>query len=356
MKNLTIINDTHLGVKRNAGATPESNKALRDYQFNHLSKLLDTAKESCLIVNGDLFDTFLVDNETLLLTYTQFVSFLSNTENQLILVAGNHDLSRDSSKLSSFHLLCSLLEGQGNFSSVFQPTRFSDCVYIVPHLVDQEAFNAALKDIPKCESTKGIVLLHANFDNGFADGLDHSLNMSREQAQDLISKNWTLVFGHEHQSRTVLKDRVVCVGNQIPTSIADCLTTVEKYYAKYTSTVGVTLVPYMVLNQGIFVDIPWTEVKDTSPEFNFIRVSGKFEKHQSIEVAEVIYNLRKKSSAFVISNATEVNEKDVLKEVQQETKLNNFDIRAYILNDTKAPFAAKLEKIMKEALNENQKG
>ena len=60
---------------------------------------------------------------------------------------------------------------------------------------------------------------------------DHSLNVGVEQAQGLIERGWKLVFAHEHQQRTALDGNVVIIGNQIPTSVADCLGNDSKQFA-----------------------------------------------------------------------------------------------------------------------------
>ncbi len=98
---LTVINDTHLGAQRRAGTTPASAQALTQFTEQQFIELLDGARGDLLIL-GDLFDTYNVPLRTVLFAFFELSRWLDMNEGfTLHLVPGNHDLSKDSSKMSS---------------------------------------------------------------------------------------------------------------------------------------------------------------------------------------------------------------------------------------------------------------
>lgn len=329
---MRVINDLHLGVKRTAGTTPASQKALADWQFETLSKLLDDTKGS-LVINGDLFDTFDVDNGTILRTYDVLSNWLSSHMDQhLTLVAGNHDLSKDSSKVSAFDLLAGLLlrtcSWQIQVVKDFgvRHARYEN-VYIVPHVANQDRFNLELKQVP---SDASFVLLHANFDNQFAEKSDHSLNVSREQAEDLPG---VLIFGHEHQYRRELfNGRAVMVGNQIPTSVSDCLGCDTKYAVDLWDDGAITLRKVMAVDDW-FKRVDWRSLDSQWPAPLFVRVEGDATAAEAAEVITAIARYRAKSESFVITNAVKIEGSNTMEGVIESLEeARSFDIAQAIFS------------------------
>jgi DNA repair exonuclease SbcCD ATPase subunit len=72
------------------------------------------------------------------------------------------------------------LQFPDQFTLVDKPTQISDEMYVIPHVPNQDIFDLELERVP--EGTKWL-LLHCNFDNAFAGAMDHSLNLSRDQAK-----------------------------------------------------------------------------------------------------------------------------------------------------------------------------
>jgi len=222
---LTVLNDVHIGVQRSAGTTPRSALALRDYVIESFAKLVDEAGDLCIL--GDLFDQYSIPNSDLLMTM-HILQRHCAAGKKLYLVAGNHDLSKDSSRMSSFELLGRMMEAwfPEHAKLLMQPTMLEAGAYVIPHCVNQDRFNEALSEVP--EGTK-VLLLHANYDNVHAEHSDGSLNVTESVALGLVNRGMTLVFAHEHQNRTALNGRVIIIGNQVPTSVSDCLGAKKKY-------------------------------------------------------------------------------------------------------------------------------
>jgi DNA repair exonuclease SbcCD nuclease subunit len=314
-----VINDTHLGVQRSAGTTPMSAQALTQFINSEFHRLVH-ADTGTLIVLGDLFDTGTVAYTTLLSAYGTLTEYLLQPYNKVVLVAGNHDLTRDTTQLSSFSFLCQLLSRHRNFTAVFEPTMVGQD-YIIPHLPNQQMFDAALKQVPKCRT----LMLHCNIDSPFALHSDHSLNAL---SSDLDAAPCAYVLcAHEHQTKQTGK--ITIAGNQIPSSIADCLGTEKKCYS-VLSDEGVQLVEWRDL-QGFFARVSWKEAEGWSHPAKFVRVQGRATQEESALAVSTIANLRKQSQAFVISNAIEIDEGET-SGFSESIK----DVRAFSLHDALA--------------------
>lgn len=302
---LTIFNDPHIGVQRVAGTTKESALALRRYAIDRLRGLLSTATaySSNVCILGDLFDAFTVPLEDVAQVVAAFREFTSDGS-ELTLVLGNHDLSTDSTKMGAAQLVAAmvpevkLVEGKGAW--------VAEGVWAVPHLRNQEVFDLALNAVPPCN----YLLLHCNYDNQFAAQKDHSLNLcearARELLEDTVGSN--ILLAHEHQHRTALNGRVVAIGNQFPTSVADCQSNHSggqggvKYYASIRDT-GLDMVPCWEA-KGSFLDVSWdSELTASATAAEFIRVSGIAERDRVVEAMRKVAKLRQTSSAYVVANA-----------------------------------------------------
>lgn len=331
-----VLNDIHMGVKRTAGTTPASQKALADWQMQQFRKLLDGVPGR-LLINGDLFDTFDVDNQALLRTYEAFCDWLEDSPvRQLYLVAGNHDLSKDSAKLSAFHLLGRLIERRFDAKRVWSVTGCGqrvglalhpDEVWVIPHVANQDLFDAELARIP---ADARFVLLHCNYDNRFAEQADHSLNLSEQAAEKIPG---FIVLGHEHQHRFALDERVVVVGNQIPTSVADCLGAKHKYVAFLDQKIGgVRLEPCLEVS-SVYTQLDWRELAAYSGEHLFIRVSGPASADKAADALTAIAKFRARSEAFVITNAIEVEGTSIMEGVVQSIeRAKSFDVIEAVLS------------------------
>lgn len=312
-----VINDLHIGSVRSAGTTPASALALRKYALKSLETILENVSED-LIVLGDLLDTYSIPMSDLLETYRLLNRWLSKGY-CLTLIPGNHDLSTDSSKLSSFEFLGRLLVEEPSVQYIQGGgwVYEKQGIYAISHVANQALLDLELSKVPKCR----YLLLHANYNNHFAKESDNSLNISEEQAEQ--SKAEVLCFAHEHSTRTALKGKVYVFGNQFPMSIADCLDGHDKFMHR----LGKSIEPVQTWHRDAnYAEIDWRN--PVASEAAFIRFVGSAKAEEAAAAAEVIARYRRTSQAFVVGNGVKVQgaEGQVELEVASLEQVRAFDV------------------------------
>jgi metallophosphoesterase superfamily enzyme len=317
---MLVINDLHIGAIRSAGTTPSSALALRRYALDSFSSLLDHTNED-LVILGDLLDAHSIPMQDLLETYLMLNKWLEKGH-CLHLIPGNHDVSTDSSKLSSFQFLGKLLidhptvqylQGGGWIDE-------EDGIYAVSHVPNQDLFDMELAKVPECK----FLLVHCNYDNHFAKDSDHSLNLSEEQAK--VSKAGTIVFAHEHAPRKLLGGKVVVMGNQFPMSISDCLDGHDKFMHQIA---GDKINPIKVWDRKTeYVEMDWRSPEPTDAKF--IRFIGTASAEESAAAADTVARYRKASEAYVVGNGIRVQTSEGQKQLEIESleQVRAFDVMA----------------------------
>jgi metallophosphoesterase superfamily enzyme len=352
---MLILNDIHIGVQRKGGTTPASQEALRSYLFTSLRDTLLASEEDHLCILGDLFDTFEVSPRDWIETYMILSQDWILRGKRLALVAGNHDHSPKALKVSAFQMLCDVLtHGYGEMVQVIGIDQFAEVmpgVVALAHCSNQDLFDLKLKQIGALEFPPQYLLLHANFDNNFAAQSDHSLNVSREQASALGMK---LVFAHEHQARTEMGGQVVIMGNQWPTSIADCLNNDKKYAHILKDGAIERLLPETwcgAEEPAGFCMVDWRDLGDAYTDCGgFFRVEGEASSNEAGEVVSAIARFRSKSLAYVVSNAVKIDgiaQAEDLPETFEAAK--TFDVMTFIKDNLEArEFEVVQTKLIKE--------
>lgn len=300
MKPIFYCSDLHIGAIRSGGTTPATAMQLRLQLLDQFDQLLEAANGHDLIINGDTFDKENVPMSDLFECWRLLQAWLTrNPTCVLCIPPANHDLSKNSATSTSFDMLVKLLQAEfaGRVLSSKEGFAFRPAHYVVPHQANQSLFELELSRIPA--GTK-ILYIHANVNNTFAAKSDHSLNISLDQAKAINVE--TIIVGHEHQRSTHLNGKVLVVGNQIPSSVADCLGNDIKYALRITDE-GIEWLPTWE-SKGSFVEMDWRELAPTTCDF--VRVTGKASAAEASAVVTSISGFRKVSQALVVTNAVEV--------------------------------------------------
>ena len=340
-----ITTDWQRGVRRVAGTTPATQQQLRDVLR---AKLAETLDDSDHLIAGDLLDHFTVETSELIALYHVFSEWLTKYGRRLALLRGNHDFSIRGSQASSFDLLASILRAQfpDQVTVADVVTEWKQFV-LVPHLQNNETLNievSKLKDV-----RDKVVVFHANIDNFFAAESQHSLCLSIEQIEDLVSRGNLVLCGHEHQYRELVNGRCVVLGNTYPSSIADCLGNDRKVAAYVTGT-DIELEETW-RSEGNYLEIDWQELRNGTAapdEHRFIRITGEAKADQAADVVNVVAKFRQTSAALVIGNAVKVEGQAVFDEMALESTES---IRAFdVLNAIYSQLEPKEIEIVKELL------
>lgn len=316
---MLVLSDCHLGCSRSAGTTPASAFALRQYGLQMFAGLLKEIKTD-LVILGDLFDTYDIPLSDLVQTYQLLVQWLAaNPGVELYLVPGNHDLSKDDSKLGSFQFLGKLMEDMPGVTYVKGGMQITDDVYVISHVPNQDLMDMELAKVPKIK----YLLVHCNYDNHFAAQSDHSLNISEDQAKKLPVE--FIVFAHEHHARVELSGKVFVCGNQWPTSVSDCLGPPKKFMTRLADK------PERIETwdrESFYKEVDW-QTKEL-PSAHFIRVTGTVDAGQMADVADAVAVMRKSSNAFVVSNAVKVTNENNQGQIETQSleAARSFDVWA----------------------------
>lgn len=315
---MIILNDLHLSVTRRSGVTPSSQEALRTYIFEQFNALLEKANGHDLCLLGDIFDDFEVSPRDWLQAYLMLEAWCrKNTKCKCILVAGNHDISAKGNKVSSFETLTSVLVLQHSNVCVVgidDVHLYNGNTWIVAHHRNQDVFDLHLNKVLEGVQPGDFVLLHANYHNKWAEQADHSLNISDGQAYLFNKKGVTLVFAHEHQHRvekfphedTERFGQVVCLGNQYPTSISDCLGNSKKFYWALGDGHLQKFSTWFHGGEFGYQALDWHELTEAPESAKFIRIVGDATNAEAAQVIDAIHKFRQRSQAFVVTNAVKI--------------------------------------------------
>jgi DNA repair exonuclease SbcCD nuclease subunit len=112
---LKLIGDPHLGRNFSVG-TPPARRGERELgQLRHMAFELMDQNCHVNVMMGDIFDKFIVDPSVVMATYQMYAeAATSNPQIDYVLIRGNHDVSRDNERFSSFDLLVHMLCGFKN--------------------------------------------------------------------------------------------------------------------------------------------------------------------------------------------------------------------------------------------------
>lgn len=320
---IKVTTDWHLGVKRAAGVTPKSLVALQDYQFSQFKAALDANHDH--LIAGDLFNDFTVETSTVIKTFEILADHLHGSGKELVLLRGNHDWQPKASAMSSFDLLGFILKRQfgDQVLIVTEPTEWKQFV-LVPHLPNNDIFTL---EIDRLSSVTGkVFVFHSNYENNHAAETQHSLNLTREQAESIILRGNKLIIGHEHDHRKLFGGNMIILGNAAPSSVSDCLNSKSKYAAMFDDLTCELIETVRITD--IFARADWRQIHEVPADAQFVRIEGEANAEDAAHVIDAIAKLRQNHEAFVITNSVKVDglaEMDALAELSMD-QVTKFDV------------------------------
>jgi len=228
---IQLIGDPHLGREFVNGVALERRGEREDKQFQQFDTLLNTEAD-IVIMMGDLFDKFQVKNEVLMRTFHIInQAAYANPTKEFYMMMGNHDVSRDEDRISSFKVLKSMC---GHLDQVY----FIDTPMFAPRiksmLIPYSAFSSSVdvaeEQQPWLEMHKPLNAVFGHWDVDSFGDKDFNL-VPLEQLKDYTD---TIYTGHIHKPevRTLGNVTLTVTGSMQPYSHAEDETT--DYYITIT--------------------------------------------------------------------------------------------------------------------------
>lgn len=175
---VNFIGDPHFG--RKFGDVPLHRRGDREAMQLALFKAkLEEEADICVMV-GDLFDTFTVSNETLVVVWEALYDAAKlHIARQYIMVMGNHDISRDAGLVSSFEVLKQMCEALPNITFVTNIHEFmmdgdNDPMLVVPYSAFKTADQAITEYFANTNPTQKFSMIIGHWDT-MAVGDQHNL-------------------------------------------------------------------------------------------------------------------------------------------------------------------------------------
>lgn len=203
-----LLGDPHLGKKFTAGVPLErrgERELMQMKQFHNEVAGLKPGRD-IHVTMGDLFDGWNVNNEAIhFAAETYKIAVSQNPGVEFIIIAGNHDLSRDSTKVSAFHLFEEMVRGVQNITVVLdniEERTIDGLNYMfVPHHPFETSVQYLQRQSPRFirKQQKFIALGHWDIDD-----------YGRDRAETLGLVPWELftkdlcegvITGHDHNRR-----------------------------------------------------------------------------------------------------------------------------------------------------------
>lgn len=302
-----ILNDLHISATRKAGATPTSATALKQYLQSEFSRLVGQC-QGHLCILGDLFDSFSVDVGEVVKVYETLCDYI-NDGNTLTMVCGNHDHSPRPGT-SSFHLLAHILKSRfPNEVNVIDYTNglteVEDGIWAISHMPNQSLFDLEIEKACANNDVK-MLLLHCNIENAFTEHSDHSLNLAGDLLGKVLHAGIRVVCAHEHTGRILHGGRVHVIGNQLASSVSDCVNEMNDSKV-YVEINDFTVTEHLSCTLStLYAKLDWNNLDDVPEHLKFIRVGGFATAAEAPAALAAVAKLRQNHNAFVITNAVQV--------------------------------------------------
>jgi DNA repair exonuclease SbcCD nuclease subunit len=320
---IKIFSDPHIGCSRTSHTTPASRDRLRERLYTAALNGFSVGDDVFSVCCGDLFDTYWTDARSLQLAMEVY-------HGCDLVVEGNHDHSNrmnTDSALIFLKKLNSHVRGKANEAKVNYDYHHQSGItmQVIHHKLTQALFDESLELVKE----SNLLFLHCNYDSGYATD-ESSLNLTKEQAEKLLTKVDRIFIGHEHIPRTDFGGRLIITGNTHPTSFSDIS---DKYVWYVDADLNVTKkliwdakqnhlrLDYTALFEDIYLD-----------GYQFLEITGVAERAELPRIARAVSNLWKvcpdalmiKNSVTCVKQEIEVVEtqkfSDVLTQVSSELK------------------------------------
>lgn len=294
-ENVTVLGDPHLGRKFKTGVPLHRVGERELLQWDEFASSLLHCTTPYHINMGDLFDKFVVAPEIVLKAVQIYKTAAAQNPNTIyVVIEGNHDRSKDSTKASSFDLFANLVQGVNNIIVVQESgTLLGSNMAVLPY----HPFRSAEEILDETPGNLDVVFGHwdiADFggenviptelmaQRGIhlaVSGHDHLAREERRHGVDIIVTGSMQPYTHAEDTtgefyKTVTLDELAELdptnlnirvllreGETLPTDI-DCLSLTAKREAKEDLTVDTSDFDSLDLGQLLARELDGLSIKD----------------------------------------------------------------------------------------------
>lgn len=330
---INLFTDPHLGADPKTNTSASSGKALSTKVSQVALGLAEQYKGTNLIMAGDLFHKSHNKESTI----AEGIALANACS---IVVGGNHDSTSRADDKSSLELIASICPSILSADIAKPEIHFGlefdsgEVVTVIPHQANQEFFDKAVVMACKGEM-KDLVILHCNYNNPFTDGVDTALNLSPDQAEQLLKYYRYIVIGHEHTPRRELEGRLVALGNTFPTSFSDLS---NKYVWHYDNTkadpwsrtqVWDKETYFLKLDAAEIYNLPESEfeLEEDSIAPQFVDIYGQLDAEHMPELAARIAMIWDKWQPFMVRNDVNVRLEETTSLMEEGYRIEDFTSR-----------------------------
>lgn len=206
--NVEWLGDPHMGRKFKTGVPLHRLGDREEMQWKQLEDELLATEADVHVCMGDIFDKFIVSPETVLRVAGLYHTACEGKPNtQFILIKGNHDVSRNAEKASSFDLLLRIVQKYGNMWVVDQEPVVWENLGFVPY----DPFHPTTELLAELPDDLDAVFGHWDVvDFGGENVLP---------AAEIAAKGIKLaITGHDHTAREEIRNgvRIIVTGSMQP--------------------------------------------------------------------------------------------------------------------------------------------
>lgn len=278
---IQTIGDPHLGREFRNNVFSHRRGEREQQVWNTFTTLLKpkSSKVKIIKIVGDLFDTFSVKSDITLKAFEILKNAVENNPNvEYIIIPGNHDLSKDVTKVSTYQIFYTLVNllNLNNLHCILEEhkiIRYEEVAILCCAYNPFENTELDLKYITELESIDTPIITVGHFDGFEINGKGYTPTPKMKELSNLI------VSGHEHTYKELQLDSVsiLFTGSMQPYSHA------EDPMSDY----------YITLDCDILDDLDLSTLKN-----KFVRIlrDSDFELKESFDCMSLTYQLKEQDT------------------------------------------------------------
>ena len=230
---IQTVGDIHLGRKYHNGVPIHMRGQMEKLQREKFTELLSTGGVEGFVLVGDTFDSYIVDPADVEFAASGILGAArGNPDIWFVVLGGNHDESKDTTKKSSFDLFKLIIKEANldNIHLIEKPTVFKgmgfiswSATYSAKELAEQLVSSVSVS------GSNALAAVFGHWDVVLPSNANHYNMVPTEQLKAVTQK---IVTGHVHRPDTVERDgiEITLTGSILPLSHGEEIDSDEMFY------------------------------------------------------------------------------------------------------------------------------